>query len=456
MAFSYSFHLSSKGHSVSNKSKVSQVSKHNLREYKSASYDRSQIEILRGSQSILEDMAALYHREFDDVLERYNSRQKRIDRRIDDYFEHVSRSRGDVGAEIIIQIGDRDFWKSKSLAEKKKMSYIFQDQVRSLEQLCPSFKVVSAVVHYDESSPHMHIVGVPVASGYKKGMEKQVAKTKVFTKDSLAMLQNEMRRRAEKGLKLNLGLFQDVHLKAKEKGRNKDIPKYSLEIFYENQKELANQSETLDQQAEQIREQQKNLVEASQKLVEAKNQLEPYKTKVIEFEAKIGRLEAIIQHNRELIEKQRVEFETTKDELKELEPLRTEISELKRSKAILCGEVENELKQAKFEAVTGTKKMFALREQGKLLALYKDGHTRSVGTNEHGGLDNQTLDDRKAGKCVVGTYREESYVKVPESLFKELIQSIDKSLSISDRLKDFINQFEQMKKTIQKHILRGR
>lgn len=65
MGFSYSFYLSSKGHSVSTSGKVGQCSKHNLREYKSADYDKSQIEILVGSEtSILDDVKRIYHQEF--------------------------------------------------------------------------------------------------------------------------------------------------------------------------------------------------------------------------------------------------------------------------------------------------------------------------------------------------------------------------------------------------------
>lgn len=82
------------------------------------------------------------------------------------------------------------------------MSYIFKDQLRALEKLCPEFKIASAVVNYDESSPHIHIVGVPVVEGYKKGMEKQVAKAKVFTAERLSYLQEKMRENIERGMKL--------------------------------------------------------------------------------------------------------------------------------------------------------------------------------------------------------------------------------------------------------------
>ena len=126
--------MSAKGHSVNTIAKVCQVSKHNLREYKSADYDRNQIEILRGSdESILDDVKQLYHDEFDEPLAQYNE-GKRADRKIEDYLQHISNSRGDVAVEIIIQIGDMDFWKDKTMDERKQMSYIFQDQLRTLEK----------------------------------------------------------------------------------------------------------------------------------------------------------------------------------------------------------------------------------------------------------------------------------------------------------------------------------
>lgn len=231
MAFSYSFHLSSKSNAVSTTVKAAQCGRHNLRLYQSDKYDRSQIEILKGSDhSIMDDIRKIYHDEFDEPLKTYNE-HVRSDRRIDDYLKHVADSRGDVAAEIIIQVGDKDFWANKTMDQKKKMSYIFKDQLRSLEKLCPEFKIASAVIHYDEKSPHMHLVGVPVVDGYQKGLSKQVAKTKVFTKTRLSYLQDVMRENMEKGLEMNPELFKDVNLKPKEKGRNKDIPKETLDEY---------------------------------------------------------------------------------------------------------------------------------------------------------------------------------------------------------------------------------
>ncbi len=238
MAFSYSFHISGKGHSVGTIGKLGQVSKHNLRAYKSNEYDRDLISVLAGSESsVLDSVRKVYEDEFSSALEEYN-RGKRTDRQISDYLQHVSQSRNDVAAEIIIQIGDKKFWQDKTPEQFKSMDKVFKEQLADLEQLLPAFKIASAVVHYDESSPHMHVVGVPVAVGGSRGMKKQCVKTKVFTKDSLEMLQKEMRLKAEQHMDSMPELFADMELKEKEKGRNRDYPKYMMDKVDAAEKEL--------------------------------------------------------------------------------------------------------------------------------------------------------------------------------------------------------------------------
>lgn len=240
MAFSYSFHISSKGHAVGTIGKVGQISKHNLRAYKSDEYDRDMISVLAGSEtSILDSIKEVYEDEFSGVLKEYNN-GKRPDRKIGDYLEHVSQSRNDVAVEVIIQIGDKKFWQDKTPEQFKSMDKVFKEQLSDLEKLLPTFKIASAVVHYDESSPHMHVVGVPVAEGgaRARGMKKQCVKTKVFTKESLAILQEEMRIKAVQQMDSMPELFEGKELKEKTKGRNKDLPKYMLEALDAAEKEL--------------------------------------------------------------------------------------------------------------------------------------------------------------------------------------------------------------------------
>ena len=90
-----------------------------------------------------------------------------------------------MAVEIIIQIGGRDFWKQfDDMKSYMKLSY--QIILNELRKRLTQFAVANAVVHLDEDSPHMHIVGVPVAGGYKMGLSKQVSKRKIFTKEVLS------------------------------------------------------------------------------------------------------------------------------------------------------------------------------------------------------------------------------------------------------------------------------
>lgn len=242
MALSYSFHLSNKSHAVSNTSKLNGVCKHNERRYNhSRSYDKENIKVMysRTNENLYKDVQQIYHDEFDEALKEFNQKQNRDDRKIKDYLKHVSDSKSnDVAAEIIIQIGDQDFWKDRSMEFKQSMIPCFQKQLDKLQELCPDFKIANAVVHLDEKSPHMHVVGVPVAKGYKRGLSKRCSKTKVFTQKSLEKLQEAMRH----DISLPTCVAEvDSNLKKRTNGRNHDFTKKELTEYNEQKNSLKKQ-----------------------------------------------------------------------------------------------------------------------------------------------------------------------------------------------------------------------
>lgn len=176
MEYSYTFHISSKKNAINNHQILAgKVNKHNLRAYSSGKgkpYDKEKTIVLIGNgKSIVDDVKAVYHREFDDALKKYN-KGKRKDRVISDYYEHISSSRADLAVEIIIQLGNHDFWRDKSFRQWTSTTNIFKAQLRYLSHILPDFKIANATLHLDErdGSPHVHVIGVPVASGYKKGI----------------------------------------------------------------------------------------------------------------------------------------------------------------------------------------------------------------------------------------------------------------------------------------------
>ena len=242
---SYTAHVSNKKSAITSKSKLAGVAKHNLRKYKSSDYSKDNIFIVYGTSNLIDDVKTVYHKEFDEALEEYNKKQTRPDRRIEDYFEHVAGKEQDMAVEIIIQIGDREFWKQyDDMKSYIKLSYeiILGELIKRL----PGFVVANAVVHLDEDSPHMHIVGVPVADGYKKGLRKQASKRKVFTKEVLSrVLQDELREIANKEVNDWFG----EQIKEKSKGRNHDLSVAEYKVAQESKKLEEIQQQNNEEQA---------------------------------------------------------------------------------------------------------------------------------------------------------------------------------------------------------------
>lgn len=227
---------------IQNVRQLSKVDKHNYRKYDN---EQELIEIIRGTSSPLEDVKQLYLDEFEDARLEYNSKQSRPSRMIDNYFDNVSNNeKKDLACEIIIELGDKEYWDTKDNEFKSKMSEVYKKQVNDLELLVPNFKVASAIIHYDEASPHMHIVGVPIKYKNKNGMEKQVGKSDVFTKESLITLQNKMRTLCIE--EFNQQYKLDSTLKKKQKGRNRDIHVSDMDNYIELKKQLEKNNENLE------------------------------------------------------------------------------------------------------------------------------------------------------------------------------------------------------------------
>ena len=243
---SFSAHISQKKSGITSKTKLEGVAKHNLRKYKSGDYSANNIVVLQGTHNLVRDVKIVYHQEFDAALKDYNERQKRSDRKIADYFEYVANKEQDMAVEIIIQLGDREYW-NKHEFNRTWMKYIYKDILEELKRLFPDFIVANAVIHLDEDSPHMHVVGVPVAMGYKRGLDTQVSKRTVFTPERLSvLLQDKLREFANKQVKS----WFDEQIKAKGKGCNHDLSVVEYKVAKEAEKYMKVKSEVVNKQRE--------------------------------------------------------------------------------------------------------------------------------------------------------------------------------------------------------------
>lgn len=122
-----------------------------------------------------EDIKQVYHKLFDEALERYNAKQKRKDRVIDDYYEKIRQGKQEkLFHEVIFQIGNKDDMNAKSeeglLAKKILTEFMDEFQARN-----PNLYVFYAHLHMDEETPHLHIDFVPYITGSKRGLDTRVS-----------------------------------------------------------------------------------------------------------------------------------------------------------------------------------------------------------------------------------------------------------------------------------------
>ena len=123
-----------------------------------------------------ENIRSVYHKLFDDAVDRYNAKQTRKDREIKNYYKKISQESKQEKpfTEIIIQIGDKDNMgaetKNGQLAKK-----ILDDYMQGFQDRNPNLCVFSAHLHMDEATPHLHIDFVPFTTGSKRGLDTRVS-----------------------------------------------------------------------------------------------------------------------------------------------------------------------------------------------------------------------------------------------------------------------------------------
>ena len=133
-----------------------------------------------------EDIRAVYHELFDNALARYNEKQTRKDRVIDDYYEKIRTGKQEkLFEELIIQIGNKDDMNASS--ENGQLARQMLDEyMQSFQQRNPTLRVFSAHLHMDEATPHLHIDFIPFTTGSKRGLETRVSLKKALEALGLA------------------------------------------------------------------------------------------------------------------------------------------------------------------------------------------------------------------------------------------------------------------------------
>ena len=148
---------------------------HNRREYEK--YGKpvpDNIDVSKFSENITlvdKDIREAYREIFGEALEKYNGKQKRADRKIEDYCDHIKKSKNGekLFYEDVVQWGKKEDFQKPETRERAKEALV--KYVEDFEERNPNLKLIGAYIHMDEASPHLHLDYVPVATGYSRGLE---------------------------------------------------------------------------------------------------------------------------------------------------------------------------------------------------------------------------------------------------------------------------------------------
>lgn len=340
-SISVSMHIGSDKNAIKTMADIKRCDLHNNRKYKNEKNEDINLSLskynitLKGTKNIYTDMENFYKTEFADALYNYNLKQQREDRKIVDYLTKMEKdTKTNIAVEILFQIGDKEDWKDKTLEEKQKSTDIFKIAVLELEKR--NIKVVNAALHMDETSPHLHVIAIPVIEGQKRGLEKQVSQNKVITREVI----KELREVIEKNF---IEEYNKIYGTSKELKRGSVIEEHLQIEDYKNTKKMLQVAkgygdklqlkEELENKTNQLTNELTRLdIENKEK---NKKKLELEKTNV-DLENSINNIDKENKTYKEILEKNKKNLETSTagltNEIKELESKIKEVKKLKEDK----------------------------------------------------------------------------------------------------------------------------
>ena len=267
-----------------------------------------------------ENIKDVYHELFDEALARYNERQTRNDRRIDDYYEKIRSGKQEKPFhEIILQIGDRETMGAET-EEGRLAAKILDEYMQDFQRRNPTLRVFSAHLHMDEATPHLHIDFVPYTTGSKRGLD-----TRVSLKQALSALGFKGGTRRETELnqwvaaeKQQLAAIMLEHgIEWEQKGTHE---KHLSLLDFEKQERAKEVSELEKQKAEleehnaimqevnekyldQLENVEKDIFSAQESREEAEKQAEQAKKKVGQYEKKLTEIAPMVKDMERFAEK---------------------------------------------------------------------------------------------------------------------------------------------------------
>lgn len=249
-----------------------------------------------------ENIKDVYHELFDEALSRYNEKQTRNDRRIDDYYEKIrSGKQENPFHEIILQIGNKDTMGAET-EEGQLAAKILDEYLQDFQRRNPTLRVFSAHLHMDEATPHLHIDFVPYITGSKRGLD-----TRVSLKQALTALGFKGGTRRETELnqwvsaeKQQLASIMLEHgIEWEQKGTHE---KHLSLLDFEKQ-ERAKEVAALEKQKNELENIEHDIFSVQESREEADKQAEQAKKRALQYEKKLTKIAPMVKDMEQFAEK---------------------------------------------------------------------------------------------------------------------------------------------------------
>ena len=355
-------HIGSGKNAINNLEKIKRCDLHNNRKYKNNRNEEIDLSLskynitIAGTKNITTDIKEFYKKEFAEATYNYNKKQPDERRKIVDYLEKMDKdSKSNIATEFIFQIGDKEDWENKNLEDKKKTVEIFKKAIPILEE--KGIKTVNASLHIDETSPHLHLIAVPIITGQKRGLEKQVSQNKVITKEII----KEIRSKVEKSF---IEEYNKIFGTSKELKKGSEIEEHLQVPDYKNTKKMLEIAKQYGDKLQLKEELEVKSNKLTNELTKLDNENKEKNKKKVELENNIKNIDTKNKEYIDKLEKNKKDLETSTAgltaEIKELESKIKEVKQIKEDK-------DKELELEFINKATKIKEIAQIKEEIKKL-----------------------------------------------------------------------------------------
>jgi len=282
-----------------------------------------------------------YQKCFGQALENYNIKQKRADRKIDDYYTHLfGNARKDVVAvasnkensfyEIVVGIGDKNNTATGS-ADGELAAKILDEYARGFSERNPNLYVFNSVLHLDEKTPHLHIDYIPIADGHKNGLAVRNSQSVALQQMGFGKNKNSISEWRKQERQILRELCQQYGLEVAEEtqGRGKTFtPDEYKKIRDEAKEEMKSDPEILDELRADV---EGELLSEQQHLID---EIDDQKTEVAALRGEKSTLQKNIKQEQKNFTDMQTKFKPRQDDLQRVLKLSKEVKP-----AVLSSEV---------------------------------------------------------------------------------------------------------------------